>query len=71
MSQAAELSVAGSPLPQALILFRQRLTCELRLRQLVILLWTAPESVPTNLAVAQPMIVADVENARGPVAAQC
>ena len=69
MCQVADLSVTGSPLPQALILLRQRLLDELRLRQLDILSWTAPESVPTNSAVAQPTILVVVELARGPAGA--
>jgi hypothetical protein len=69
MCQVAELSVTGSPLPQALILLRQRLPCELRLRQLDILSWTALESVSTNSAVAPPTISVVVEFARGPAPA--
>jgi len=70
-SQVAELSVAASPLPQALILIGQRLTDEPCLRQLVILSWTAPESVPTNPAVAHLAITVVVELAGGLMVAQC
>ena len=63
-SQEPGWSVAGSPLPQALILFGQRLPDELRLRQLDILSWTEPESAPTKSAVAQPTIRVGVKRAR-------
>ena len=54
LSQAAGSLVAGSPLPQALIQCRQRLTDELRLGTLVILSWSAPQPVADDSAVAQP-----------------
>ena len=54
LAQAAGLLVAGSPLPQALIQCRQRLTDELRLGTLVILSWSAPQPVADDSAVAQP-----------------
>jgi hypothetical protein len=57
-------SVADSPLPQALFLICQQLNYELRLRQLDILLWTAPESAPTMSAVVQPTIRIGVKRAR-------
>jgi hypothetical protein len=46
------------------ILFRQRLTDELRLCRLDILLWTEPESAPTKSAVAQPTISVVVKRVR-------
>ena len=54
LAQAAGSLVAGSPLPQALIQCRQRLTNELRLGTLVILSWSAPQPVADDSAVAQP-----------------
>ena len=54
LAQAAGSLVAGSPLPQALIQCRQRLTDELRLGTLVILSWSAPQPVADDSAVAQP-----------------
>ena len=69
--QAAGLSVAGSPLPQALIPLRQRLACRASSAPADILLRTTPESVPTNSAVAQPTIAVVVELARGPMTARC
>ena len=54
LAQAAGSFVAGSPLPQALIQCRQRLTNELRLCTLVILSWSAPQPVADDSAVAQP-----------------
>ena len=54
LAQAAGSFVAGSPLPQALIQCRQRLTDELRLCTLVILSWSAPQPVADDSAVAQP-----------------
>ena len=53
LAQAAGSFVAGSPLPQALIQCRQRLTYELRLGKLVIpLSWSAPQPVADDSAVA-------------------
>jgi len=54
LAQAAGSFVAGSPLPQALIQCRQRLTYELRLGKLVILSWSAPQPVADDSAVAWP-----------------
>ena len=54
LAQAAGSLVAGSPLPQALIQCRQRLTDELRLGTLVILSWSVPQPVAGDSAVAQP-----------------
>ena len=53
-AQAAGSFVTGSPLPQALIQCRQRLSYELRLCTLVILSWSAPQPVADDSAVAQP-----------------
>ena len=50
--------LTGSPLPQALIQCRQRLTYELRLCTLVILSWSAPQPVADDSAVAQPTTTA-------------
>ena len=53
LAQAAGSFVAGSPLPQALIQCRQRLTYELRLGKPVIpLSWSAPQPVADDSAVA-------------------
>ena len=53
LAQAAGSFVAGSPLPQALIQCRQRLTYELRLGKLVIpLSCSAPQPVADDSAVA-------------------
>ena len=52
LAQAAGSFVAGSPLPQALIQCRQRLTYELRLSTLVILSRSAPQPVADDSAVA-------------------
>ena len=49
LAQAAGSLVAGSPLPQALIQCRQRLTNELRLGTLVILSWSAPQPCSRRL----------------------
>ena len=54
LARAAGSFVAGSPLPQALIQCRQRLTDELRLCMLVILSGSAPQPVADDSAVAQP-----------------
>ena len=54
LTQAAGSFVAGSPLPQALIQCRQRLTYELRLSTLVILSRPAPQLAAGDSAVAQP-----------------
>ena len=54
LAQAAGSFVAGSPLPQALIQRRQRLTYELRLSTLVILSRPAPQPAAGDSAVAQP-----------------
>ena len=54
LAQASGSLVADSPLPQALIQCRQRLTNELRLGTLVILSWSAPQPVADDSAVAQP-----------------
>ena len=55
LAQAAGSFVAGSPLPQALIQCRQRLTYELRLGKLVIPgSWSAPQPVADDSAVAWP-----------------
>jgi len=51
LAQAAGSLVAGSPLPQALIQCRQRLTDELRLGTLVILSWSVPQPVADDSAV--------------------
>ena len=53
LAQAAGSFVAGSPLPQALIQCRQRLTYELRLSTLVILSRPAPQLAAGDSAVAQ------------------
>ena len=52
LAQATGSFVAGSPLPQALIQCRQRLTYELRLGKLVILSRPAPQPVADDSAVA-------------------
>ena len=55
--QVAGSFATGSPLPQALIQHCQRLSYELRLCELVILLWSAPQPAAGDLAVAQPATV--------------
>ena len=55
--QVAGSFATGSPLPQALIQRYQRLSYELRLCELVILLWSAPQPAAGDSAVARPTTV--------------
>src|SRR5208337_4429481 len=65
-AQAAGSFVTDSSLPQALTQFRQRLNCELRLRKLVILSWSAPQPVAGDSAVAQPTTAVFTRLVRAP-----
>jgi hypothetical protein len=61
------LSVTGSSLPQALIQRRQRLTYDLRLTTLVILVRRAPQPKAGDSAVAQPTTTPFTGLVRAPV----
>ncbi len=64
--QVAGSFATGSPLPQALIQRCQRLSYELRLCELVILLWSAPQPAAGDSAVAQPTTAAFTDLVRAP-----